>query len=268
MRRNVRGFTMVELLLVVVLGSLIVAAILQVLITNQRIYTAQNAGIQGTQSIRGSLAVLSSELREISPPGGDLLMMDPDSLRVRAMRAVGVVCHDTIRGIPAFRVVQVADPFVVGDSVVVFADNNSLKSWDDAWIATTVVSATSNTSCAGGADTQSLILADAALFLADSVSSGAEIRAFTEISYGLMQLGTGDWFLGQKLGLDDWTPAVGPLTPNRGLSFAYLDETGTVTATPSDVTMIDVTVRTGSNVVGPTGNLVRDSVTVRIHTRN
>ena len=104
-------------------------------------------------------------------------------------------------------------------------------------------------------------------FSTDSVSSGAEVRAFTHITYGLMER-AGEWYLGQRVSGGSWTPAVGPLRPNRGLAFAYLDETGITTATATEVAMIVVSVRTGSDVIGPTGNLVMDSVTVRIHTRN
>ena len=81
MTRATRGFTLIELLVVVVVGSIVLLATLQVLLTNQRIYTAHNARVQGSQSTRAALAVLTSELREISPPGGDLLMMDVDSFK-------------------------------------------------------------------------------------------------------------------------------------------------------------------------------------------
>ncbi len=267
MTRATRGFTLIELLIVVVVGSIVLLATLQVLTTNQRIYTAHNARVQGSQSTRAALAVLTSELREISPPGGDLVMMDVDSLRVRAMRALGVICHDTVLGIAEFRAFQIGDSLVVGDSVFVFADNNSLKSWDDAWILTTVSAANYGVTCAGG-NGQQLTFASTAPFFADSVSSGAEVRAFTHITYGLMQDGGGDWYLGQRVSGGGWTPAVGPVLPNRGVSFVYLDEFGNTTTTATEVAMIDVSVRTGADVIGPTGNLVVDSVTVRIHTRN
>ncbi|HUF75760.1 MAG TPA: prepilin-type N-terminal cleavage/methylation domain-containing protein, partial [Longimicrobiales bacterium] len=70
MTRDRRGFTLVELLVVVVLGSLVLMAALQVLITNQRTYAAQNAVITSQQSTRIALEVLVNELRELSPSGG------------------------------------------------------------------------------------------------------------------------------------------------------------------------------------------------------
>ena len=46
MNRDRRGFTLTELIVVTVLGALLIMAALQVLITNQRTYTAQSAQIQ------------------------------------------------------------------------------------------------------------------------------------------------------------------------------------------------------------------------------
>ena len=265
MTRDRRGFTIIELVVVVVLGSLILGATLQVLLTNQRIYTGLNSRVRGSQSMRAALAVLSSELREISPPEGDLVMMHADSLRIRAMRQLSVICHDTVRGTPNFRGFQIGDLIVSGDSVVVFADNNSLGSWDDEWILTRVTSVAAAT-CNGAAG-QRLTFASATPFTNDSVSSGAEVRAFTHVAYGLVQVGS-DWFLGQSVSGGAWEPVVGPLRSGRGLEFTYLDEFESVTTTATEVAMIDVTVRTGGDVVGSTGELIADSVTVRIHTRN
>ena len=47
MTRHRKGFTLVEMIVVIVLGSLVLLAAFTVLITNQRTYTAQNAVIQG-----------------------------------------------------------------------------------------------------------------------------------------------------------------------------------------------------------------------------
>ncbi|MDH3424781.1 MAG: prepilin-type N-terminal cleavage/methylation domain-containing protein, partial [Gemmatimonadota bacterium] len=69
MTRARAGFTLIELLVVTVLGSLVLLAALQILITNQRTYTSQNQVIAGQQSTRMALEVLFNELREVSPAG-------------------------------------------------------------------------------------------------------------------------------------------------------------------------------------------------------
>src|SRR5690606_3944729 len=92
MNRRRGGLTIVELLVVAVLGALVVTAAYQVLITNQRTYTAQNAQIQGQQTVRAGLDVLFGELRELSRAGGDVLAIASDSVKVRAGRNFGLVC--------------------------------------------------------------------------------------------------------------------------------------------------------------------------------
>ncbi|NNM03492.1 MAG: prepilin-type N-terminal cleavage/methylation domain-containing protein, partial [Gemmatimonadetes bacterium] len=81
-----RGFTLVELLVVLVLGTFILLATYQTLATNTRVYAANSARTLGQQALRAGVAVLSGELREISPREGDLIEMGPDSLRIRAQR--------------------------------------------------------------------------------------------------------------------------------------------------------------------------------------
>ena len=109
-----RGFTLVELLVVVVLGGLMILAIYQVLITNTRVYAANNAQVQGQQSLRAGLDVLFSELREVSAEEGDIIGMGPDSVTIRASRAFGLVCATDYASSPpsvtAFRVGPMVQP--------------------------------------------------------------------------------------------------------------------------------------------------------------
>ena len=129
-----RGFTLVEMLIVTVLGSLVLLAALQVLITNQRTYTAQNATITGQQSTRMALELLFNELRQVSPQGGDILMMSADSLRVRSMRKFTRTCAvNTVLGVPILTTLDIGPvDFAIGDSVFVFADNDEYDDDDDA----------------------------------------------------------------------------------------------------------------------------------------
>ena len=63
-------------------------------------------------------------------------------------------------------------------------------------------------------------------------------------------------------------PVAGPLRGREGLAFVYRDALGAVTADPLKVAQIEVTVRTGSEVLNSLGEMVSDSVLVWIHTRN
>jgi len=265
-----RGFTLVELLVVVVLGSLVVLAALQVLVTNQRTYTAQNAVINGQQSTRMALEVLFNELREVSPAGGDILAMSQDSLRVRLMRKFSIVCDVDISG-GNTRVTVLNLPgrrFAPNDSVFVFADNDERDDDDDVWIRAQV-NDTSAATCPqdGNTAVELRFNGQSALFTADSVGVGAPVRSYDRFTFGLTTFG-GDPYLGRRQRAADMTPIAGPLRAGTGIEFVYRDQLGAVTTTPADVRQVVVRVRSGSGVLNSLGQQVSDSVTAWVYARN
>ena len=89
---NRRGFSLLELIIVVVLGMLVLSAVHTVLTTNLRAFTVLNSKVRSQQTIRGGSQILFAELRELSPRGGDLISMADDSMTVRSSSAFGIVC--------------------------------------------------------------------------------------------------------------------------------------------------------------------------------
>lgn len=262
-----RGFTLVELLVVAVLGLLVLMAALQILITNQRTYTAQAATIQGQQSTRMALDVLFNELREASPTGGDILAMSSDSVRVRLPRKFSVVC-DLDLSVPQVTVMNIPTYFADNDSVFVFADNDEDTPNDDFWIPAEVEDADTLQTCFGVAPATILdFSSQSAAFTADSVRIGAPVRSFQTFTFGLTNA-LGEPYLGRRTGAGTMTPVAGPLKASTGLEFIYLDALGAVTAVPADVRQILVTIRTASPVVNSVGQTVSDSITAWIYTRN
>ena len=87
-----RGFSLVELVIVALLGSLMVMTAYQVLITNQQTYRVQNSKVQAQQSTRAAMDVLFGELREVSSKGADIVSFAADEIEFRAMRTIGAVC--------------------------------------------------------------------------------------------------------------------------------------------------------------------------------
>ena len=260
-----RGFTLVELMIVVVIGAVVVATTYQIMISSQRALTVQTAQLQGQQNVRAGLDLLVSELRELSGSEGDILTMGPDKIELRAMRAFGLVCGVGVLGSPI--VVKKVGPFFrSGDSVVVLADNDSAVSSNDT-ILSGVVSAIDTTQTCTGADTaQSLTVpALVAALAADTVKDGAPVRAFTVYTYGLYMVG-GVPSLARQSGATI-EPLVGPLSTN-GVSFVYKDALGNVTVTPTAVSQIEVTLRSTSRVHDQRGTLVADSLTTAIYLRN
>ena len=282
MTRNRRGFTLVELLIVAVLGSLVLLATLQVLLTNTRTYRAQAATISGQQTTRMAVEVLFAELREVSASGGDILAMSQDSITVRLMRKFSIVCQTDWTG-PRIRVIRDfllnsgdtlyimggTNRFQPDDSVFVFADNDENATSDDVWIPARITAVDSSVVCPQPDSAAALDLTfngQASLFSADSVGIGAPVRSYEEFAFGTTTM-NGDVYLARR-DTGDYIPIAGPLAPTNGLEFVYRDALGNVTTVDTLVAQIEVVVRTGSTVQNSLGQMVQDSVLVWIHTRN
>lgn len=285
MTRDRSGFTLIEILIVAVLGLLVVLSAGQILIKNRQTYTAQTATVSGQQTTRMAVEVLFAELREVSPSGGDILAMSPDSIRVRLMRKFSIVCEPDITGSdPVMTVIKDfllnsgdtlyimggSNRFAVGDSVFVYADNDPDIDRDDAWISASISSIDSSSVVCPQDGDGALNLtfgSQMTAFTNDSVDVGAPVRSYQDFTFGTTTM-LGDVYLGRRTGTGDMIPVAGPLRDRGGLAFVYRDAMGDVTTTPADVAQIEVTVRTGSEVLNSLGEMVSDSVLVWIHTRN
>jgi prepilin-type N-terminal cleavage/methylation domain-containing protein len=268
MATDKRGFTLVELLIVVVLGGLVLASTYQVLVANQRTYTVQAAQIRGQQTIRAGVDVLFGELREISAPGGDLLTFGADSLTIRTMRAVGLACDTASVTTPQVTAKRVGRWFAKGDSVFALIDGNPELASDDQWRSLSVTTTDTTVTCASGTE-QAQLLTLAGLTGADTILPGAPLRSYERYTYGVFEF-DGYPFLGRQAPGGKAQPMVGPLDAKSEspLAFRYLDENGTVTTDALAVTQIEVTLRTRSSVTDSRGDPVQDSVTVRVNVRN
>ena len=303
MRQGRTGFTLVELLIVVVLGSVVLMGTIGILITNQQIHTVNAATVAGQQNTRMAADILSAELREISASGGDILSMSATSLEVQLMRKFSVTCATdflstqpsltVLKTVPAAGTLTEAmvlqagiSTFAVGDEVFVYADNDPGNQNDDVWIEATVDAvAESATSCNpfGGDpldttdDVDGVTLTftgqsnDFAEDLLDTqgdfVDIGAPVRSYLEFTYSTMTR-NGEVYLARRQGTGAWVPMVGPIQATNGLEFVYRDAQRAVTNVEEDVRLIEVTVRTGSTVVNSLGDLVSDEITMLIYTRN
>ena len=263
--RDRRGFTLVELMIVAVVGAMVVGATYQIMLSSQRALTIQTAQVQSQQTVRAGLDILFAELRELSRAEGDILAMGPDRIQIRAMRAFGLVCDVDPSGSP-LRVQKIGRFFEDGDSIVVFADNHPDIASDDT-ILSGVIDAIDTTQTCSGADTaQSLVVPALATALAtDTVRIGAPVRGFTIYTYGLYSI-DGEYYLARRSG-GTTAPLVGPLSSN-GVSFIYTDSFGNVTTNPTAVSQIEVTVRSESKVRDMQGRTVRDSLKTAIFLRN
>ncbi|MEJ2542039.1 MAG: prepilin-type N-terminal cleavage/methylation domain-containing protein [Gemmatimonadota bacterium] len=273
-----RGFTLVELMMVALLGSVVVMAAYNVLITNQQTYRVQNSKAQAQQSTRAAMDVLFNELREVSSAGGDIVDFGDDFLEVKAMRTVGLVCEAdmSLFGVnPILRVRKVLNDFEAGDSVVIFADNDEYRTSDDTWIKGLVTSIDTTAVCTDldGVDYEAARMAftgQTATFLADSVRVGAPIRSYVLYEYGLMSF-DGQEYLGRSEDGGDWVPLVGPLSGaggQPGLGFEYFDAAGNTATTVGDIERVAVTLRSYPGASDPKGTPIVDSLSASIYMRN
>lgn len=264
-RNDRRGFTLVELLIVAVVGAVVVGSTYQIMLSSQRALTYQTARLQGHQNVRAGIDLLVSELRELSGSEGDILTMAADKIEIRAMRAFGLVCGVNALGSPIL-VKKVGRFFNSGDSIVVLADNDPDISSNDTILSGVVTAIDTTLTCTGADTAQSLAVpALAAALVADTVKNGAPVRAFTNYTYGLYTVG-GVPYLARKQGAAI-APLVGPLSAN-GVSFVYMNALGNVTTNPTAVSQIEVTLRSISNVFDHRGAPVSDSLTTVIYLRN
>lgn len=267
-----RGFTLVELLMVLVLGTILVLATFQTLASNTRVYAVNSSRAMGQQSLRAGAAILSGELREISPGEGDLLQIEDDAVQVRAQRSFGLVCNVDYSSNPAkVTSFRVGPTFEAGDSVFIFHDNDPERHTDDEWLGGVVTAVEETVACGGNLAqvlTVPFVSASALAANPDSVRLGAPVRGFEVFTLGLYEI-EGEPYLGrlERNGADP-DPLVGPLLPSDGVSFRYLDDRGQETNVETNVTQIEVMLRYQSEMRNFQSELVSDSLLIRIFPRN
>ncbi|HWO90183.1 MAG TPA: prepilin-type N-terminal cleavage/methylation domain-containing protein [Gemmatimonadales bacterium] len=282
-RRGPGGFTLIELLVAMSMSSIVLMAAFMLLRNNQRYYRSQSQIVDVQQNIRAAISLLPNELRELSAAGGDIEDMSATSITIHAPRNLGFTCRpsDVSAGY-----VYLRNSLLFGyrsidperDYVYVFRDGDSSRSQDDYWIGAKV-SATASATCADGAAATRLTItnADSGLGKLDSVSVGSPVRTYERVAYSLYEDG-GRWWLGVSSFVSgSWTarsPVAGPLRPGDGLTFAYYDSAGSVTATRANVQQIQVTVRGRSSQIvqirGSRSNntYYEDSLSTRVFLRN
>lgn len=297
-RRGRRGFTMVELLVALVLLGLVSAALYRVLVNNQRLYLAQTQRIDLSQNIRAATTILPAEFRELDAFDGDILAMSATSIQIRAMRWLSFVCVQpalpgaftmTIRG------GQTAMPMYFGsrniaatDGLLIYLDGDPTTRTDDYWVSTTIAAiggaGPGTATCpAAGPVTAAQQPATSVTFanvgfiagtnVAGAIPMGAPVRGYETVTYQLYQpAGDPLWYIGFQPAGGTMQPLIGPILSN-GLSFAYYDANGNVTATRTQVARIDITVRARTTNALRRGGMaaaavVVDSVSTSVALRN
>jgi hypothetical protein len=279
----------VELMVAILLLGIVSTAIFQVLVNNQRTFTAQAQRIDLQQNIRAAVTILPAEFRELDAADGDIIApLSATSITIRAMRQLAIMCDAPVLPAGATMTFTVRQApffgnrafFAQNDSLLIFYEGNPGTRADDQWIRAQVTNNPTNQNCPGAAPNDGFKVTakptwPAAPFnVANAITDGAPVRGFSTVTYSLWQSPTDNQYYLAQTANGTTQPLVGPLTGANGLSFVYYDSTGTTVApTAPLVRMIEIRVR------GRTAQVIRqandsalayktDSVVARVALRN
>lgn len=298
-----RGFTLVELLVAMTVGTLIMGAIYQSLIGIQRLMATHSERIEVQQSLRAGAFYITRALRELDASGGDIEIANSDQIRFRGMRWSSMVCA-TPAILGGTVQLLIRDAMTMGsrapdatlDSVLVYYQGDVNDADDDAWMYATMSATSANAACTGGggatdirvtaraqtlyANTASplVVTAGTALtMIASGVYDGAPIRGFQQEELDVFNYWNGRPWIMQRLatnsgGWNAWQGLLGPLQTTNGLELTYYDASGAVTAVLTNIASVGIELRAESNraayTSGGTIDNIRDSIVTRVALRN
>ena len=280
---NRRGFTLIEMVVVLGLMGIVIGALYQSILATQRTTSAQYQRIEVQQTTRAAAMYVSNLLRELDAADGDILVSQASSLQFRAMRWTGVLCtipfeaagqvQFTVRGQLLF---GVRGPDAAQDSILLWQEGDPSVRLDDTWLFGGLQSSAAGVCPDDGlAGTTLRVVINAAsggnAAAAAGITLGAPVRGFQVEEVSLFLQG-GDYWLGRRTAdrVGVWTPVrplVGPLTAD-GLAFSYFDVNGGLPALTTQIASIGVTIR-GRSVSQVSGAGFRqDSIITRVTLRN
>ena len=286
-----RGFTLIELMIALVLLGVVSAAIYKVLVNNQRVYLAQTQQIDLQQNIRAAASIRPAEFRQIDAGDSDITAMGPDSIRTRVIRQLSFLCLTpplgggvgqitlTLRQTPIY---GTRTAFTVNDSLLVYYEGDPTDRSDDGWLRGQVkTSTTLANGCVAPPASNAFVItmdptwiAGSQFNFAGAITNGSPVLGFDKVVYRVYQASDNNWYLGIRnpAGTGTIQPLVGPLIGSNGVTFGYFDAQGNVTADPTRVARIDITLRarTTSPIRDVSGvlNYKVDSVVTSVALRN
>ena len=271
------GFTLVEMLLAMIIFVATASLIYASMRLMEKVHRTggERAGAQIT--LRSGSQTVAAELREVNNVAGggtsDLVAISGNSVTYWAMRNSGMTCQVSnnevrIRTGPTYSGYRL--PVMLRDSLLVFADHDSLSVADDEWVQLPILGPPSNSTCPDG--TAALALGTAGLVVADYLVPGP-VRTFELMRLAITTSGGRQYLGAQSLsGNGAMEPLIGPLG-GGGLGLVYRDQAGATTTVPSEVRTIDLTMRSQgyqpvTTLTGGVGFMLRDSLTLRVLLRN
>jgi len=237
------GFTLVEALIALVISGVLATALISLLLGQSRFYERTDAQIYAEQSLRGSMDIVSSELRMGS--GADLLAAEPDSVSLRYDQVRAVVCDSTgLDAVAAFALERITDANLAAgfSGTAVSGPYEEEFDYADGWLPTesSTGSGPKATCVAAGAppglaDDDYAVLTGWVSQLGARPDPGSIVRVYGRLTYRLapstfFATRTALWRGSQEL--------IGPLANEA--SFSYVMEDGSVASSVSGSDLEDV----------------------------
>ena len=193
---TLRGFTLVELMVAMVMTVLVGGVVYRLLVNNQRVSRGQTArvGVQdkcapaaiiAANELAGNRLRLGARHRRprafprcwARPPSSDLLLAQPGRLQYRAMRGFGVTCAvPTAAQLKLRRALYygVRDP-VANDSIAIFVEGSTSIGGDDSWVRAKITGVGATT-CTDGAAALSVNLSWPNAAVGTAATAPAEVQ--------------------------------------------------------------------------------------------
>jgi prepilin-type N-terminal cleavage/methylation domain-containing protein len=299
-----RGFTLIELIVALTIGTLVLGAVYQAIVGIQRLMASHSERIEMHQGLRAGGFYFSRALRDVDAADGDIIVANSAQIRFRAMTWSGMNCRVPTDQGTHIRVYLrdtmtygVRGPDATLDSILLFYQGDPRDGDDDTWIYGRINQVTAFTCTDGAAATEirfntrsqtlyatqpatptiAVNAAQAKTLIVNGVLDGAPIRGFHETELNVQGYWDGrPWIMHRTMtnsgSWSGWQGLLGPLQATDGLELTYYDATGTVTAVLTNIASIGITLRAESNrrAQGSTGNIeyLRDSLTTHVAFRN
>lgn len=293
-----RGFTLVELTVVIVLLGIIGTSIMRTILRQQRFYRSTTEIMDARSQLRQAMALLPIDLRGASAPGGDIIAVAENSITFRATIGASVICsgasgnttiHLPPTGLASGVVLtSFASTPTTSDSVAIY--NETSDSWTRLGISTAPTTAGANCPVASGlrtaADAAGYTMVLSAGLPAGVATIGAPIRFLRRVNYQLYQASDSKWYLGYAANGAAVQPVAGPYraysagSATSGMTVTCFDSTGSAlttaqcSQTTNGVSRIDITMRAETEHAVSTGGgsgtnaQLTDQTLIRVGLRN
>jgi prepilin-type N-terminal cleavage/methylation domain-containing protein len=272
MTRNQRGFTLVELLIVMVILGVVSAAFVRSLTNASKVSQAQAEKTSMQSNLRAGGGFLPSEWREINidASGSDLVSISPTSITYWAMRRTALACDGTsgtqvvLRNSNNFGLSNIQ----AGEQLLVFVEGDPATTGDDAWQSFTITGTATGT-CADG--TAATLVNVSGTVPTGDLLYDAPVRTAEQMTISIYSA-DGRWWLGASSNGATMQPVLGPLAASDS-TFGFRTANGSATTTPSDVRVIEAVLHgETTNAISKSGydtrQLNQDSLKIRVRLRN